>query len=61
MHMHVPTHKWVTFTYIGKETTFITNLFRKANIKISFRTNNIIQNLLIHKQQTSDVYSRSGV
>jgi hypothetical protein len=27
-----PTHKWATFTYIGKETTFITNLFRHTNI-----------------------------
>jgi hypothetical protein len=42
-HTHPPTHKWATFTYIGKETTFITNLFKKANIKISFRTNTTIQ------------------
>jgi len=31
-----PTHIWVTFTYIGKETNFITNLFRKTNLKIAF-------------------------
>ena len=60
-HTHVPTHKWATFTFIGKETTFIPNLFSKANIKIAFRNNNSIQNLLIHKQQTSDIYSRLGV
>ena len=60
-HTHVPTHKWATFTYIGKQTTFITILFSKANIKIAFRTNNTIQNLLIHKQRTSDIYSRLGV
>jgi len=33
---HTPTHKWVTFTYNGKETNFITNLFRKTNLKIAF-------------------------
>ena len=25
--------KWATFTYIGRETTFITNIFRRTNIK----------------------------
>jgi len=58
---HTPTHRWVTFTYIGKETNFITNLFRKTNLKIAFRTNNTIQNLLKHKQQTLDIYTQTGV
>ena len=49
------------YAAFDKETTFITNLFRKVNIKIAFQTNNTIQNLLMHKQQTSDIYSRSGV
>ena len=31
-----------TFTYIRKETTFITNLFKNTDIKIAFRTNNTI-------------------
>jgi hypothetical protein len=30
------TPKWATFTCIGKETTFITNLFKKTNVKIAF-------------------------
>jgi len=47
--------------YTGKETTFITNLFRKINLKIEFRTNNTIQNLLKHKQQTPDIYTQTGV
>jgi hypothetical protein len=34
------TQKWTTFTYIGKETTFITNLFRKTDLRIALRTNN---------------------
>ena len=56
---HAPTQKWATFTYVGRETTFITNLFKKTDIKIAFRTNNTIQKLLMHKQQTSDIHSRS--
>ena len=58
---HTPTHRWVTFSYIGKETNFVTNLFRKTNLKIAFRTNNTIQNLLKHKQQTLDIYTQTGV
>jgi len=60
-HTYSPTQKWATFTYIGKETTVITNLFKKTNIKIAFRTNNTVQKLLLHKQQTSDLHSRPGV
>jgi hypothetical protein len=58
---HTPTHKWATFTYIGKETTFITNLFRHTDIRIAFRTNNIILNQLTHKNQKEDKYTHSGV
>jgi hypothetical protein len=53
--------KWATFTYIGKETTFITNIFRRTNIKIAFRTKNTIGNKLLHKQQTNDKYTLSGI
>ena len=36
---HTPTQKWATFTYIGKETMYITNLFRRTDINVAFRTN----------------------
>jgi hypothetical protein len=58
---HPVTQKWAAFTYMGKETTYITNLFKKTDIKIAFRTNNTIQKLLMHNQQTSDIHSRSDV
>jgi len=54
---HFLTQKWATFTYVGKETTYITNLFKKTDMKIAFRTNNTIQKLLMHNQQTSDIHS----
>jgi hypothetical protein len=58
---HTPTHKWVTFTYIGKETNFVTNLFRKMNLKIAFRTKSAIQRLLKYKRQVPNIYTQSGV
>ena len=53
--------KWPTFTYIGEETSFITNLFKKTNINIAYRTNNTIRRKLMHKQQRTEVHSQSGV
>ena len=60
-HTEIPSQKWATLTYVGKETTFITNLFKKTNVKIAFRTSNTIQKLLMHKQQIADIHSQSGV
>ena len=54
------THKWAPFTYIGRETTNITNIFKKADIRITLCTNNTLQNLLMQKPQLPDKYSRSG-
>ena len=54
------TRKWAPFMYIGRETTFITNLFRKTDLRITLRTNNTLQKLLMPKPQTLDKYSRSG-
>jgi hypothetical protein len=53
--------KWATFTYIGKETTYITNLFKKTDLKIAFRTTNTIDKLLTHKHTQPDKFSGSGV
>ena len=39
-------HKWVTFTYTGKETLHITNAFKHTDPKIAFRTKHTIENLL---------------
>ena len=60
-HTHPPTQKWAMFTYVGKETTYITNLFKRTDVKIAFWTNNTVQKLLMHNRQTTDIHSRSGV
>jgi hypothetical protein len=54
-------HKWVNFTYIGKETRIITQIFRNTNLKISYKTNNTIQSHLKEKPPQFDKYSASGV
>jgi len=55
------TQKWANFTYIGKETTYITNIFKRTDLKITFRTTNTLASLLTHKDRAPDKYSLSGV
>jgi hypothetical protein len=52
---------WTTFTYVGKEASYITNVFRKTELKIAFRTTNTIGTLLSHKNPNPDKFSLSGV
>ena len=54
-------HKWTTFTYVGKETSYITSLFKKTELRIAFRTTSTIRKLLSHKNPTPDKFSLSGV
>jgi hypothetical protein len=57
-----PNLKWATFTYTGKETTYITNLFKHSNIRIAFHTrSSILSHLTNHTQTHNDQYSSSGV
>jgi hypothetical protein len=56
-----PKKKWVTFTFVGKETSYITNVFRQTDLKIAFCANNTIENLLTHIRPTPDKFSLSGV
>jgi len=55
--------KCATFTYIGKETTYIPNLFRRTDINVAFRTNNTNYNGLSPTHHTTDKYeyTQSGV
>jgi len=52
---------WANFTYIGKETSYIRNLFRKTQVKIAFRTTYATVHLLSHKNPKPDIYSLSGI
>jgi hypothetical protein len=55
------THKWACVTYVGKETTYITNILKKSELKIAFRTTHTLGNLIHHKDHTPDKFSLSGV
>ena len=58
------TRKWAKFTYIGKETKFITKLFKNSPVKISFTTNNTIGRILSHRlthTKTRNQLDKSGV
>lgn len=43
-------NKWISVTYVRKESNFITKLFRNTNIGIYYKTNNIVALLLACKQ-----------
>jgi hypothetical protein len=54
--------KWAKFTYIGKETKFITKLFKDSSINITFTTSHAIKRLLSTKPQpTHEQFDNIGV
>jgi hypothetical protein len=59
--MQVSEKKWVTFTYMGKETTYITKLFKKFNLNIVCRTVNTLEQHLTKTKHKGDIYDRCGV
>jgi len=58
----LPTTTRAKFTYIGKETKFITKLFKDSPIKITFTTRNTIKRLLSTKPHPiQEQFDSSGV
>jgi hypothetical protein len=53
--------KWATFTYSGPEIRTITNLFRRTNLRMAYRTNSKIKELLKQEQVKPDIYNQSGI
>jgi hypothetical protein len=54
--------KWAKFTYTGKETRFITKLFKNTDVKVAYTTNNSLGRLLaIKTDHKPDEYDRNGV
>jgi hypothetical protein len=52
-------NKLISFIYVGKETKFITKLFRNTNINVSYKTKNTKEKLLAYKQQCYDKYKEN--
>jgi hypothetical protein len=54
--------KWTKFTYVGKETKFITKLFNDSSVKIAFTTQNTTGKLLSSKQNPNqNQFEKIGV
>jgi hypothetical protein len=53
--------KWAVFTYVGKETRYITKLFKNTSIKTVFKTTNNLKKHLFPNQVTTDKYEKRGV
>ena len=52
---------WAKFTYIGKETRFITKLFKNTNVRVAFTTSNTIGKHLTTEKTPINKYDKSGV
>ena len=59
--LEIPKQKWVTITYKGKRTSYITKIFKCPNLKIAYCTNNYIQRNLNPNKGISNKYLASGV
>lgn len=54
-----PKYRRAKFQYIGKETKFITKLFKNSNLKVSFKTDSTIGKLLTsNKECSSNKFSK---
>jgi len=57
-----PEKKWANLTHVGKETRFITKLFKSTNVKITFTTNSTTgKRLAVTQEVPKNKYDRSGV
>jgi hypothetical protein len=54
-------NKWAAFTYVGKETRYITKLFKNTSIKTVFKTTNNLKKRLFPNQVTTDKYEKAEV
>jgi hypothetical protein len=57
-------NKWAKFTYIGKETKFITKLFKDSPVQVSYTTNNTISKALSirpNQAQTHNHFKKKAV
>jgi len=54
--------QWAKFTYAGKETRAITNIFKNTNVKVAFSTSNTIEKLLATRHhRTKCKYENCGI
>jgi hypothetical protein len=49
------------FNLLGKETIYITKIFKSTTLKLAYRTNNSIEENLKPKTQTTNKFMACGV
>ena len=56
-------NKWITLTYTGNKSTRLVRTIRKIDkdIKISYKTNNKLNNIISNKIEKYNKYDRKGV
>jgi hypothetical protein len=54
-------HSWAAFTYTGKETLYVTNIFKNTDVNVTFRTTSNLGHLLGPKNHNTDRFTKSGV
>ena len=58
---HIRKEKWARFTYVGKETRYITKVFKNRNVAFAFPTNKTIGKCLSKENNAECKYEKSGV
>jgi len=54
--------KWATFTYYSPKVRKVTNIFKQTDIKIAFKNNNTISQILRPKAtNNTPIYNKSGI
>lgn len=56
-----PHQNWTAFTYVGRQTKYITKIFKRTNLKIAYKTKIAIKKLLRPKPRNQDKYINSGI
>jgi len=62
-HKEVKTRRrWAKLTYVGRQTKFITKLFRNSDFKVSFKTENTVGKLLTQNKNINlNKFNKCGV
>jgi hypothetical protein len=53
--------KWAKFTYVRRETRYITKLFKNINVKVAYTTSNNLGKLLTMKTKKTNKYDGNGL
>jgi hypothetical protein len=53
--------KWVTLMFFGKETFYISKVFKHTPLQIAFKTKNSLQSFLNIKDKSRHIFSKSGI